>query len=1179
MSTLSWVTPEGTLANFLIGAPTNVAVLATDPTHSGLPITYTLIGGELPPGMTLSSAGILSGTPIYSSPTNTYFTTVNYSFIIRARSNDITIAPVDGKFTAILSNIVNGDFRWITPAGNLGTVPSGEFYKLPIQAESVSNSTITFSVVSGELPPGMQLVSSGFLQGVPEFLNPLVVNESLTYRFTIRATNGAGRVNDQSFSLTVTNVYGPIIRPNTEFLGSNFDGTYYSQQLRVQELNPAVQIQWAVVAGSLPPGLTLDSNGLISGWVKPIELIGQFGPSGYDGNNTQNVGLTGVMLNANITETTMYVGTLSSGSITTGMLLSGTGVASGTYIVNNLSGTDNGSMWTVSQRQLVSATTITGVVTDTMLQQEYDGYTTVGNQLSSIPYDFNQVNQHLSYSFSIQAFDGANYDTQHYILDVISRSGFTADSTIPVNDTYLSVDSSNVYTPVLLNANTILPTGRQGSWYAFKLDGYDFQGDTITYNAANEAGTFDCYLPGVDAGFDWDANPFDGSYYDGPGFDNFSAVGVSVFPGLSLDDQNGWLYGNIATQTEALKEYRFGFYVSKTHGNTTSNSSPTYFTLQVTGDINNVINWVSPINLGSINNGSVSELSIKATSASAPNIVYSLYGNPGTSIRLPQGLTLLPSGDISGRTSFEAFMLDKNTTTFDKKTLTLDRTFNFTVQASATGNFGTITSLREFTLTLNVINETPYENLYLRAMNSRSQRDMYQSITNDNTIFNDDTVYRPTDPWFGVQQNLDMLFLSGLSPESIAKYQEDIAKNHWTKTYTFGDIKTAVVLDDAYNVVYEVIYVDLLDPTENAQGQGPGLELNLTGIIAHPYVDINGNSHEVLYPNTSTNMELRLDPSVIDRSSLPSWMTSNQVNPADPTKFLAPLGYTKAVILAYANPGQGNKLAYRLKKSNIDFNNIEFTVNRYEVDDYYTNNFDITTNSYTRTPETTFDTTQRSVGIIAASVSYAVDIPFSEINGRPVSYINANGGIDGRTDYLTGQKILFAKQEYYVSNNPYYGWTDYTSGYIGDDITTSAIEGYPIAGYPGGTGSYDTYSIIPGYFEKLSGLSTVNQRGGIWQINIINNLVYLEFVQEIQPNQRVQVFHGKSYSGATLFYSPILTGSQTVPYYKIFDVNPNMLNKPTTFNNNTTRFFSGRDQYYKPTSQDKYLNFPQTGVF
>jgi hypothetical protein len=105
-----------------------------------------------------------------------------------------------------------------------------------------------------------------------------------------------------------------------------------------------------------------------------------------------------------------------------------------------------------------------------------------------------------------------------------------------------------------------------------------------------------------------------------------------------------------------------------------------------------------------------------------------------------------------------------------------------------------------------------------------------------------------------------------------------------------------------------------------------------------------------------------------------------------------------------------------------------------------------------------------------------------------------------------------------------------------------------------------------------------NFRGGVWKINIIGGIVNLTCVQEVSVNDRVRVLFGKTLSGAVLSYSLDLDVGLTVPYYKTFVVNPTIRVR-TTFNNDTTRFFTYRDEYYESGSQDKYVKFPQYGVF
>lgn len=63
---------------------------------------------------------------------------------------------------------------------------------------------------------------------------------------------------------------------------------------------------------------------------------------------------------SDISGTTLTIGTLTTGAIVVGQYVYGTGVAAGTKIVANLSGTGSGSTWTVNNSQTVASTAIYG---------------------------------------------------------------------------------------------------------------------------------------------------------------------------------------------------------------------------------------------------------------------------------------------------------------------------------------------------------------------------------------------------------------------------------------------------------------------------------------------------------------------------------------------------------------------------------------------------------------------------------------------------------------------------------------------------------------------------------------------------------------------------------------------------------------------------------------------------
>jgi hypothetical protein len=1023
----------------------------------------------------MNSHGEISGIPTIDA-NSIQTTSANYAFVVRAQSGGQVL---DGQF--VIRMIANAGIgpRWVT-TGDLGTVPVAEYYSLPLVAESASNLPITYALISGRLPDGMHVVNSGALQGVPEFLNAVAVDQSVSYKFSIRATDSLQRIADRTFTITITDVTNPIIEPEYVKLGDIVDGSYYSQQLSVPEPSINIKISWKLIAGSLPAGVTLDNNGLISGYVQPLQLVGAFGPPNYDGYTPDP---------------------------------------------------------------------ITGVIT---AQQPY----------SSAPYDFNSLNQSLAYDFTVQAYDGVNFASQRYVLNVISRTSLTSDTTQILNDLNIPINTRIDYYPVLLDKSLTLPVARQDSYYAYKFQGYDFQNENITYDIIETSGTFDAYVLNVDAGLEYVP------------FDSYSSSGVPTInlPGLSLDAQTGWLYGRVLPQSSSLTNYTFGVYVSKIKGGKTLSSNPVFFTLPVLGDINNTINWVSSADLGSINNGEVSELSIVAKSTENRTLIYSLVDEPGLPCHLPQGLTLLANGDISGRASFEYFSVDKDTTTFDNRALSMDQRYDFWARAETTDGSSQNTQL--FTIHLNKTHKQPYADLYLRALPSRSQREIYDGIINDTEIFDPAIIYRPTDAYFGVRPNIRVLFMSGLNTQAISVYEQAMQHNHYLKKYDLGSVKTAAVLDDNFNIKYEVVYLEVNDPEETVSGQGPGLELDLTNVIANPHINSTGIATKVFYPNSTENMKLRIQTGVgsQNQSSLPAWMTSNQPGPAG--TFRPPLGYVGAAVLAYTKPGGAELIAHRIQDRMAALDSIQFTSDRYEIDNFYSKNF-IYGQGYIPGNQTTFDSSYKNVGLIAATVTWAVSVPFDAINSRSVNYINEFLCMDGRTDYATGDTVIFAKQENFPDSSntgPYDGWINYADLYIGDNSLTSKIEGYD-------SEPYDRYKVIPGYLEKIQLTSTVNRRGGVWRINIVGDIVNLIFQQEIEVNDRVRVIKGNTYGSAILTYTNRnLIAGQSVPYYQLFTTSGTNIPKPTTFNDNTTRFFSHRDTYYTPESQDKYLKFTQYGA-
>jgi len=173
------------------GSPYSFTLSATGPS----PITWQLTSGTIPSGLSLSSSGILSGTPLQSG---------TFSFAVRATSASGTAGPATFSLTiapaasAVAPSIVNASS---VPGGTQNVAWSYTF-------TATGSTPISWDVPSGTIPPGLTLASNGTLSGVP--------SSTGSFSFTIRATN-AGGVDTQQASVTISpqTVSGTINIPLT----------------------------------------------------------------------------------------------------------------------------------------------------------------------------------------------------------------------------------------------------------------------------------------------------------------------------------------------------------------------------------------------------------------------------------------------------------------------------------------------------------------------------------------------------------------------------------------------------------------------------------------------------------------------------------------------------------------------------------------------------------------------------------------------------------------------------------------------------------------------------------------------------------------------------------------------------------------------------------------------------
>ena len=131
-----------------------------------------------------------------------------------------------------------------------GTV--GQPYSQPVTATGGA-PPYSWSVISGSLPPGLTLSTSGTpsatLSGAPTTQG--------TYNFTVQATDSAAGTDTQALSITIA--AAPALTITTTSLPGGTVGQPYSQS--VTATGGTTPYSWSVVSGSLPPGLALSPTG------------------------------------------------------------------------------------------------------------------------------------------------------------------------------------------------------------------------------------------------------------------------------------------------------------------------------------------------------------------------------------------------------------------------------------------------------------------------------------------------------------------------------------------------------------------------------------------------------------------------------------------------------------------------------------------------------------------------------------------------------------------------------------------------------------------------------------------------------------------------------------------------------------------------------------------------------
>ena len=713
---------------------------------------------------------------------------------------------------------------WTTTAGKLASIDEQVSYSLQLEANTADSTAITYSVIAGSLPSGMELTSTGLLTGIPA-----EVSKRTRYTFVVRATAGT-TITDRTFYLdiegadapTFTTASGQLQLDDSTRVGLYWilDGSSLSFQVAATDTDTRAgqSLVYEIVQGALPPGVTMSSTGLISGIIQLTEDE-RYGPQG--------------------------------------------GYA-----------------------------------------EDYDDYVydrTLYSKSRSINYDF-----------IVRVSDSTSYVEQDnsifvYTADYwrVSNSEIRADMN-EIGGSALTVDFSSNRRPIFKTASD-LGTFRHDNACVIKIDVEDF--DTLQADL------------------------------------EYSIISGAMPSGLSINISSGEIYGTLSRQAAIETDYTFTIRANRVVSTGINVFTDQIFTMKVVGEIDIGIAFTTPAIIGTLTADIPSILSISAVAEETNRILtYSV-----TSGSLPTGITLSPLGNLIG--------------TIDPSDFT-DSTRAYTFTVTVSDQYQSAATSKEFTLNIDI----PYTTIEYGNMTGHStsfiDQNVFFAIAQDPIINSPEYIYRPEDNNFGMKLNPEMLMLAGLQAQTLTTFQQQMEQNHAPKTLYFGDLKTAVAKEN--NIIkYEVVYLEMTDKLVNNDGTAISSSVSLRTDVAKPMLgpragtvnlttDIDNENittssglsfstsgskarytgnitadldyMATLYPNAVANMRSRMKTlGHKEWDHLPLWMKTTQ------SDGLAPLGFVLAVPICYCKAGTSALLKKRISDKGLIFRNIDFIVDRYQI--------------------------------------------------------------------------------------------------------------------------------------------------------------------------------------------------------------------------------------------------------
>ena len=793
---------------------------------------------------------------------------------------------------------------WNTAAGSLGTYPAGLPLTITLSASAIAPATsITYTLLSGYLSPGLSITSSGVISGSPD-----LVTQDTSTSFAIRATDNLGNIRDRTFSTTISGSAIPeFTTPPGSLLNTN-DSVWVEFYVGYSNPETTNPVEIYLLLGQLPPGLELTTDGLIYGYpAAPVSIL-------------TSVEVTTGIVSTSITNIITCVSTanfrINRPIVFTGTVFGGIEEGNTYYIrsvINNttftISATQDGPVFPLGNATGFATATLPSVSVGQPTIRTYSFSLGIDSPLGGTnqAYSITVINQNTPLS---SGGPGYPENTRVPALFNTRPPTFNLTNSDPYYGYYLLPPADAGYPTYPASVFANIGTIRSGNYFAFKVIGHDFDGSELTYA--------------------------------------YTALPL----GLTGDTLTGWITGTPTLSSAGVSRYSFSVAAYKS-SNLLIQTPTCNLTFTLTSEVKGVITWITPSHLGSIFNGTISTKSVLAESD--VTLEYQL-----SSGALPPNLTLLSNGEITG------YVADQPTTSLLENPDETEFTFSINVfspsfpAVTSTKTF-TLTVVQEYNNPIDTlyIKATPsiVDRNIINTLLDSDTLIPSSMLYRPNDIYFGKASQIVYEHAYGIYASDIEQYIAAVT---INHYWRNITLGA-IETAVAKDENGVII----YEVVYSKVIDNLINPQGQSVsseiywprlidlGQGPWYT-SITDIYTS-YADILGQEYYTsltpgyarsLYPNSLYNMRNRVGDVLgqeYDNRILPLWMTSQQQDGST-------LGYTQAWVICYTKPGYADII-----KNNINtlwkqpdgvlykLNMINFKIDRFFVDKRLTYDY----NNYT----------------------------------------------------------------------------------------------------------------------------------------------------------------------------------------------------------------------------------------